>query len=73
MIEKNNAPEIKETTLSAYLDFALISYKDVQYQPVARNDESTKQQRIQYSEFFVENQDKLNFVYIDEVGYSISV
>lgn len=52
---------------------SLISYKDVQYQPVARNDESTKQQRIQYSEFFVESQDKLNFVYIDEVGYSISV
>lgn len=73
MIVKNNAPEITETTLSTYLDFALISYKDVQYQPVARNNESTKEQRIQFSEFFVENQDKLNFIYIDEVGYSISV
>lgn len=72
MIEKYNAPEITETTLGTYLRFSLITLKQVQYHATARNSHETKQQRIEYGEFFLQNKD-LNFVFIDEVGYSISV
>lgn len=67
MIEKKNkASQIAETTLSIYFNLALTSYKDVQYQPVARNIETTKQQRIQYRGFFDEIKiDSLSFILIN--------
>lgn len=64
--------KLTETTLDTYLWFSLITLKQVQYHAAARNSKETKQQRIEYGEFFLQNKD-LNFVFIDEVGYSISV
>lgn len=52
MIEKNKAPEITENTLSIYLDFALISYKDVQYQNQANIQELLFGLAIKIDEFF---------------------
>ena len=72
MVSDYNAPQISDTTLSSYLEFSLITFKNVTYHAVARNSAMTKSQRIDYCEFFIENTDS-NFVFIDEVGYSIEV
>lgn len=49
--------------------FSLITRK-VAYDLAAKNSAKTKSQRIDYFEFFVENNNS-TFIYIDEVGYSI--
>ena len=67
-----NAPQISLTTLSQYLLFNLITLKKVSYQPAARYSNETKEQRKSYCEYFVQNEGK-NYIYIDEVGYSIAV
>ena len=72
MISEYNAPKISESTLSSYLEFSLITLKNVTYHPKARNSSKTKSQRIEYCEYFVENSNS-TFIYIDEVGYSIGV
>lgn len=72
MEHEYKAPSISKTTLSSYLKFSLISYKSVDYHAMARNTDETKQKRIKYGEFYVQNDD-LNFIFIDEVGYSIAL
>lgn len=72
MEENYNAPHIEKTTLSQYLCFSLITLKKVQYQPIARNSPQTMRQRIDYGEFFIENENS-HFIFIDEVGYTIAV
>ena len=72
MQQQYNAPTIVDTTLSSYLKFSLITLKNVEYQPAARNSDQTKAQRVEFCEFLIEN-GNLNFIYVDEVGYSISV
>ena len=72
MTKNYNAPEIEPTTLSNYLTFSLITLKNVAFHAIARNSEQTKDQRVKYGEFFVQN-NELNYIFIDEVGFSICV
>ena len=72
MMEDYGAPQISKSTLSKYLCFSLITLKKVEYHPIARNSPQTKQQRIEYGEFFIQNSDK-HLIFIDEVGYTIAI
>lgn len=72
MTKDYDAPQISKSTLSKYLCFSLITLKKVEYHPFARNTPQTKQQRIQYGEFFIQNADK-HLIFLDEVGYTIAI
>lgn len=72
MQNKYNAPEISLSTLSSYLNFSLITLKNITFHPTARNSDTTKEKRVKYGEFFIQHSD-YNFFFIDEVGYSICV
>lgn len=63
-------PHVSLTTLQNYLDARAITYKQVEYHAVARNSEETKAARIDYVKD-VQADFTHNYVYIDEVGYSI--
>lgn len=63
-------PHISLTTLQNYLDDRAITYKQVEYHAVARNSEATKAARIDYVKD-VQADFTHNYIYIDEVGYSI--
>lgn len=70
MVDKYNAPDIQKTTLSNYLRFNLISLKYVEYHAAARNSSQTKELRVKYGEWFIEDDKK--YIFIDEVGYGIA-
>ena len=61
---------ISPSTLSRYLDDKLITMKKANYHPIARNADDTKQERITYSNWFLQNQHK-SLIFIDEFGFSI--
>lgn len=72
MHQRYGAPPIVETTLCDYLRFSLFTLKNVEYLPSAKNSEQTKAQRIKFCQFLLEN-GNMNFIYVDEIGYTISV
>lgn len=53
MMKKFNAPHIVAPTLSSYLEFSLITYKNITYHPSTDNSDKTKEQKKAYGEFFI--------------------
>lgn len=67
---QNNFPEITASTLSSYLNGQLVTLKKVRIDPIARNSDETKRQRIEYCSNFMDNL-KMSFIFIDEMGMSV--
>ena len=68
----NGYPEISISTLSSYLKLKLITYKQIHYIPQQRNAPRTKEIRIEYCRWVLQNQ-QLHFIYIDEFGFNLGL
>ena len=70
-LQEAGIPQVHPSTIHKNLHGALFTVKKMDLRPLNRNSDAAKEKRRKFTEWFLENHDKYNLVWIDETGLDL--